>query len=392
LKTPVSEFSYNGKPYSWLSTRGSYMFYRYRGPASLDQSYNGIVQTVSNPATYSPYSVSQTGRNMVSEPNNIVQQGFTFYVKPWWDIDLDYRYTRFSATTEGTLTSLYNGTTSATEEFVNDWKDGMHQLELSMMFTPTSNLVIRPGVQLFKSDILMLEDGEADEARSLRTNSVSPMLSAFYRPSKWFSLRGEIRQYNRGSSYTALTPHTDTTGRLVASFRLGDKLSLDNELYMVSQRLLVTDYQGKVQSNSTMLTYTFNPKYSVFGGFTYDNELATGIIAWQRGVPVAGTAYPLRDQALNRVWQAGLAAEPVKYFGIRFTGNFVRTTGQGEEGGINPVYGSMTWPLGTGTVYFNIPKTGRLSFDLQRTYYIQEIITANNFGANMLTVRFTHDF
>jgi hypothetical protein len=268
----------------------------------------------------------------------------------------------------------------------------MHELELSMMFTPTSNLVIRPGVQLFKSDILMSEDGEADEARSLRTNSVSPMLSAFYRPTKWFSLRGEIRQYNRGSSYTALTPHTNTTGRLVASFRLSDKFTLDNELYMVSQRLLVTDYQGKVQSNSTMLTYTLNPKYSFFGGFTYDNELATGIIAWQRGVPVAGTAYPLRDQALNRIWQAGLAAEPIKYFGIRFTGNFVRTTGLGKEGGINPVYGPMTWPLGTGTVYFNIPKTGRLSFDLQRTYYIQEIITANNFGANMLTVRFTHDF
>ena len=392
LKTPVSEFSYTGKPSSKVAVRGSYMFYRYRGPASLDQSYNGIVQTVSNPATYAPYTVSQTGRIMVSEPNNLVQQGFTFYITPWWDIDLDYRYTRFSANTEGTLTSLYNGTTSASEEFVNDWKDGMHQLELSMMFTPVSNLVIRPGVQLFKSDILMLEDGEADGARSLRTKTVSPILSAFYRPSKWFNLRGEIRHYNRGSSYTALTPRTNTTGRLVASFRLSDKLSLDNELYMVTQRLLATDYQGKVQSNSTMLNYTLNPKYSFFGGFTYDNELATGVIAYQRGVPVAGTAYPLRDQALNRVWQAGLAAEPIKYFGIRFTGNFVRTTGYGLEGGINPVYGPMTWPLGTGTVYFNIPKAGRLSVDLQRTYYIQELITVNNFGANMLTVRWTRDF
>jgi hypothetical protein len=394
LKTPVSEFSYTGKPYSWVSTRGSYMFYRYRGPASLDQSYNGIIQTVSNPATYAPYSVSQTGRLMVSEPNNNVQQGFTFYVKPWWDIDLDYRYTRFTTTTEGTLTALLNGTTPSSATVANDWKDGMHQLELSMMFTPVSNLVIRPGVQLFKSDIEVLEDGEADPARTLRTKTVSPLLSAFYRPTKWFNLRGEIHQYNRGSSYTALTPHTDTTGRLVASFRLGNKLSLDNELYMVSQRLLATQYQAKVHSNSTMLTYTFNPKYSLFGGFTYDNELATGIIAYQRGVSASlvGFQYPLRDQALNRVWQAGLAAEPIKYFGIRFTGNFVRTTGLGEEGGISPVYGPLTWPLGTGTVYFNIPRTGRLSVDLQRTYYIQEIITANNFGANMLTVRFTREF
>ena len=392
LKTPVSEFSYTGKPYSWLETRGSYMFYRYRGPATFDQSYNGIVQTVSNPATYAPYAVSQTGRDTVTEPNNIVEQGFTFNVKPWWDIDLDYRYTRFTTNTHGVLTSLLNGTTASNGEVSNDWKDGMHQLDFSMMFTPTSNLVIRPGVQLFKSDVEVLEDGVADPARTLRTKSVSPILSAFYRPSKWFSLRGEIHTFNRGSSYTALTPHTDTTGRLVASVRLSEKFTLDNELYMVNQKLLATNFQAKVQTNSTMLTYTVNPKYSVFAGFTYDNELATGLIAWQRGVAVAGTADTLRDQALNRVWQAGFAAEPVKYFGIRFTGNFVRTTGLGQEGGISPVYGPLTWPLGTGSVYFNIPRAGTLSVDLQRTYYIQQIITVNNFSANMLTVRWTRNF
>jgi hypothetical protein len=407
LKTPVSEFSYTGKPYEWLEMRGSYMFYRYRGPATLDQSYSGIVQTVSptatRPAVYSPYTVSQTGRVEVTEPNNIVEQGFTFYVKPWWDIDVDYRYTRFTTHSEGSLTSLLGVVNPATgvatvasnaENPSNDWKDGMHQLEFSMMFTPISNLVIRPGVQLFKSDVEALADGEADSARTLRTKSVSPILSAFYRPSKWFDIRGEIHTYNRGSSYTALTPHTDTTGRVVGNFHLNSKLTLSDELYMVSQRLLATQYEGKIQANSTMLTYTLNPKYSVFGGFTYDNELATGIIAYQRGVPVAGTAYPLRDQALNRVWQAGLAAEPVKYFGIRFTGNFVRTTGLSKEGGVNPVYGPLTWPLGTGTVYFNFPKAGHLSVDLQRTYYAQELfpINANNFSANILMIRWTRDF
>jgi hypothetical protein len=392
LKTPVSEFSYTGKPYKWMSVRGGYMFYRYSGPASYDQSYNGIVQTVSNPATYAPYAVSQTGRVKVSEPNNIVQQGFTFYVKPWWDMDLDYRYTRFTTSTEGTLTSLYNGVTPANEEVTNNWKDGTSQLDFTMMFTPTSNLVIRPGVQLFETNIEMLEDGEADPARTLRIKTVSPTLSALYRPSKWFDIRGEIRKYNYGSSYTALNPHTNTIGRVVGSVHLNSKLTLSDELYMVSQRLLATDYHAKVQSNATTLTYTLNPKYSLFGGFTYDNEIATGITAYQRGVPVPGTSYALRDQALNRVWQAGLSAEPVKYFGIRFTGNFVRTTGLGDEAGMSPVYGPLTWPLGTGTVYFNIPKAGRLSVDLQRTYYIQQIITVNNFSANLLAIRWTRDF
>jgi hypothetical protein len=387
LTTPVSEFSYNGNPYSWLDTRGSYIYYRYNGPATFDQSFNGI-----NPPA--AYTVTQSGRSTVSEPNNVAEQGFTFHVKPWWDIDLDYRYTRFTTNTVGIFTSLFNATTAANEEFHNGWKLGLHEGDFKMIFTPVNNLVVSPGVTVYKSDVEALEDGVADPARTLRNHAVSPTLSAFYRPSKRFDIRGELRTFNNGASYTALTPHTDTTGRVVGNLHLSSKFTLSDELYMVNQKLLATQYQGKVQSNSTILTYTFNPKYSLFGGFTYDNELATGIIAYQRGVPVAGTAYPLRDQALNRVWQAGFGAEPIKYFGIRFTGNFVRTTGLGDEGGITPVYGPLTWPLGTGTVYFNIPRAGRLSVDLQRTYYTQELVpmNANNFSANMLMIRWTRDF
>ncbi len=385
LTTPVSEFSYNGKPYSWLEARGSYLFYRYGGPATFEQSFSGV-----NPPN--AYSVTESGRANVTEPNNIVEQGFTFHVKPWWDVVLDYRYSRFTTTTEGVFTSLFDGTTPANGTASNAWKFGLHEGNLKMIFSPTTNLVISPGVSLYKSDVEFLEDGEADPANSIRNHAVSPTLSAFYRPSKWFDIRGSIQTFNNGASYTALTPHTDTTGRVVANLRLSQKFTLSNELYMVSQRLLATQYQGKVQSNSTMLTYSLNSKYSLYGGFTYDNELATGIIAYQRGVPVAGTSYPLRDQALNRVWQAGLAAQPCKYFGIRFTGNYVRTTGLGDEGGTSPVYGPLTWPLGTGTVYFNIPKAGTLSVDLQRSYYIQQLMTANNFSSNILMIRWTRDF
>jgi len=384
LTTPVSEFSYTGKPYSWLETRGSYLFYRYSGPATFDQSFNGT-----NPAVY---SVTQSGRSTVSEPNNIAEQGFTLHVKPWWDIDLDYRYTRFTTTTEGLFTSLLNGTTPANGSVSNDWKFGMHEGDFKMIFTPLNNLVISPGVTVFKSDVEALEDGVADPARTLRNHAVSPILSAFYRPSKWFDVRGNIQTFNNGASYTSLTPHTNTTGRVVGNLHLSKKFTLSDEVYIVNQKLLAVDYQGKVQTNSTMLTYTVNPKYSLFAGFTYDNEFASGIIAWQRGVPTPGTTDTLRDQALNRVWQAGFDAQPCKYFGIRFTGNFDRTTGLGQEGGISPVYGPLTWPLGTGSVYFNFPKAGTLSVDLQRTYYIQQIIPVNNFSANILMIRWTRDF
>lgn len=398
LKTPVSEFSYSGKPYDWLRVRGIYMFYRYRGPGAFDQSYNGLIQSG---AAVVPYAVAQSARVMVSEPSNIVEQGFTFNVKPWWEINLDYRYRRFTTTTEGEYASVVHQTDatsglisaeSFSGEVSNDWKYGLHQFDLNMMFTPRTNLVIRPGVTLFKTDVESLEDGVVDEPHTLRWKTATPSLSVFYRPANRLSLRGEIRTINRGASYTAITPHTDTTGRLVASFRLTDKFSFENELYVVSQRLLATDFHGRIRSNSTMFNYAANSNYSFFAGVTYDSEFASGIIAWQRGVTTPGTADTLRDQAINRIWQAGFEAKPVKSFGIRFTGNYLRTTGLGEESGIEPVYGPLTSPYATGTVYYDFPRAGRFSIDLQRTYYIQEIVPGNNFSANLLTIRWTRSF
>ncbi len=52
----------------------------------------------------------------------------------------------------------------------------------------------------------------------------------------------------------------------------------------------------------------------------------------------------------------------------------------------------LTWPMVTGTVYYSLPKAGRLAIDLQRTYYIEQIVIGNNFQANLLTIRWTRDF
>ncbi|MEJ2008910.1 MAG: hypothetical protein P8Z30_12280 [Acidobacteriota bacterium] len=393
LTTPVSEFSYTGKPNSWMSMRGSYLFYRYSGPATLDQSFSGV-----NPAT--TYSITQSGRSNVSEPNNIVQQGFTFFVKPWWSINVDYRYSRFTTDTSGDFTSSFTGITGgvaalpvvSSETADNNWKFSMHEGDITMIFTPANNLVISPGVSLYQSDVEAKEDGVVDPARTLLNHAVSPILSAFYRPTKWFDIRGEIHTFNNGASYTALTPHTNTVGRVVGNLHLNKKFTLSDELYLVSQQLLATQYHGKMQNNSIMLNYTYSPKYSLFAGFTYDNEFASGVINYWEPRGQGPWNQTLRDQALNRIWQAGLAAQPSKYFGFRFTGNYLRTTGLGQESMNSPVYGPLTSPYATGTVYFNFPKAGTLSVDLQRTYYIQQIITANNFSANMLTIRWTRDF
>ena len=94
LTTPISEFSFTGKPLSNLDWRGGYIYYRYQGPATLDQSYNGTAPNSSG--ALAPYTVSQSARDTVTEPDNIVYQGFTYKVRQWWEIIADYRYSRFS--------------------------------------------------------------------------------------------------------------------------------------------------------------------------------------------------------------------------------------------------------------------------------------------------------
>ena len=384
LTTPISEFSYTGQPKPWVEVRGGYTFYRYRGPATFDQSFNGYY-TATN-----PYTVSENARAAVSEPNNIVNQGFTFHIKPWWDADLDWRYSRFTTDALGNFHSLFNGTTAKTGQTTMVWREGTNQLDFAMGFTPAPNLVIRPGITLLQSNVEKIEDGVSDPANTLRINTVNPTLSVFYRPFKRFDVRGEFYTFDTGASFTAISPHTDVTGRLVGNLRITSKLSLSDEMYVANQRLLATDFHGRAHSNATTLAYTLNGNYSLFAGFAYDDEFASGDILYARGTPPLNEL--LRDQALNRVWQAGFEAKPIKHFGIRFSGNFDRTTGQGQAGSEGPAYGPLTFPYATGTVFYDFPQAGRLSVDLQRTYYIQQIITGNNFSANMLTIRWTRSF
>ena len=92
------------------------------------------------------------------------------------------------------------------------------------------------------------------------------------------------------------------------------------------------------------------------------------------------------------MWSAGVEAKLAKRAGIRLSGNFDRSSGVGAITGEPPAYGPLTWPLVTGTVYYDVPKAGRIAVDLQRTYYIEDIVTVNNFSANLLTIRWTKSF
>jgi hypothetical protein len=168
------------------------------------------------------------------------------------------------------------------------------------------------------------------------------------------------------------------------------KVSLQDDLNLANDKLIDSSFKNNVHSNTVTLSYALNDRFSIFGGFTYDSIFAAGNIVYARGTAPLNDF--LRDQEADRVWQGGVEAKPSKRFGLRLTGNFDRSTGLGQISGEPPAYGPLTWPLVTGTVYYDFPKAGRLSVDLQRTYYIEQIVTGNNFSANLLTIRWTRDF
>jgi hypothetical protein len=388
LTTPVSEFSFTSKPFAKLEWRGEYIYYRYRGPATQDQSFNGIAPDSNS--VLMPYAVSANARVNVTEPSHTFHTGFTYHAKDWWDVNLDYRYSRFTTDARGDYNSLFNGGSpaSGTSDFV--WRDGLSDLDFNMSFAPTATLVIRPGIHLMQANVLELEDGQADPARSLRINTVAPEISVGYEPSKIFEIRGDFHMFTNGASYTAITPHTQKGGHIVARLKPTAKLSVEDEMNLSNSRLIDTNFKNNIHSNAITVSYSLDERFSIFGGFSYNNYYAAGDIVYMRGTPPLLDF--LTDQEINRVWSGGVEAKPAKHFGLRLSGNYDRATGMGVISGEPPAYGPLRWPLITGTVYFDFPKAGRLSIDLQRTYYIEEIVTGNNFSANMLTIRWTKNF
>ena len=388
LTTPISELSFVGRPRHRLEWRGSYLFYRYQGPVSFDQSFNGIAPDATG--ALAPYAVSQDVRGNVTEPDHIVSQGFTYDITSWWNISADYRYARQTSAGIGTFNSLFNAATPATNAENIVWRTNLSDLQVSMDLTPIGKLMIRPGVDFMKYDVATFNAGVQDPGLSQTIKTAAPEIGFGYEPSKMFSIRGDLHSINTGISYTAITPHTEVGGRALIQFHPTAKFSVDNNLNVSNGKLLETEYRNEVRLNSTTASYALSERFSVFAGFSYENFFAQGDIVYSRGTPPLNNF--LRDQEINRVWQGGVDVKPTKHFSARFSGNFVRSSGVGAITGEPPAYGPVTWPLATGTVSYNVPEAGRLAVDLQRTYYIQQIVTGNNFAANLLTIRWTRDF
>ena len=117
---------------------------------------------------------------------------------------------------------------------------------------------------------------------------------------------------------------------------------------------------------------------------------ASDFTTFLRGTPPLTDA--IRDQTVSRIWQGGIHFRPFQHLTSNFTGNYTRTNGLGEISGEPPLYGPVTFPYASGSIQYSFPRWGALGLQLQRTYYIEQIITANNFSANLLLVNWTWSF
>jgi hypothetical protein len=326
----------------------------------------------------------------VSEPTAVLSQGFTYEVNSWLSAEADYKYSRSTLDATASFSSLYNGAPMSGIT-TDGWRVGTHLFDYDMIFTPVSSLLIHVGVRYLKSDVEYLEEGIADPMQTKRMKTVWPSFSLYYAPSKKFSVRADVDEVNNGTPYTNLAPHTDVGSRFVVRYHPFDKFWLDNSTTLRDSKQLDSSYESTMRTNATTATWDFSDRLSGFGSLSYDSFFASGTVSFLRGTAPL-TNLLLLDETVDRVWQGGIRAVPAKRLTLEFSGNYVRVTGLGQVQGEAPLYGPMKFPYASGSLSYDLPRVGRLTLQLQRVYYVEQIVPGNNFSANILLIAMKRSF
>lgn len=398
LSAPTSELSFVVQPASAVEWRGEYLFYRYRGPFSLDAIYQGTARTNTGGTTFSPYDVAVTARGSASTPNHVVDQGVTWRPRRQWAFHVNYRYSHSTTVAQAELHSVvakYPGVTaiptSTTEDVVTTWRRTLHSVAVASTWSPTPALIVRPGFRLSRRNVEAREDGLVEPGASDRERTIRPEISVGYQPNPQFSARGTFQTLDTDSSYTRMSPTEGSTGRIVVHFEPLPAFTIEAHANRTDSELVEAAFVSHTRTGSLTLSYAVSDRFSITGGLDYQSFLATGNVTFLRGAPPI-TEVPMRDREIDRVWQAGVTGRPVSRLGITATANFDRTLGFDTIAGEPPLYGPLSFTYATGSVYYDIPKAGRLAVDLQRAYLFQDLLPLNDFRANLLTLRFSRSF
>lgn len=389
-RAPFTETSYSGTISPKLSVRGGYIYYRYSGPARFEGTYAGVARTNSAGTAFAPYSITEMHNAEFREPYHVIDQGLSYQLQDWWSLHADYRYSRFNVESEADLVSDSSLSGISQGNVTRTWTYGLHIADLALEFFPAGKVVVRTGARLMKRDVTALDDGVAIPQATRRSRIVSPIGSIYYVPSSRLRFRADIQSTSNDGPYTRITPRTDIMSRFVGTFQAHEKLRLENSLQVRTGKYSATEFRNAYRSNSTTLTYEFSSRYAGFAGFSYDSSMATASVTFLRGPGPLEVTW--RDQTINRVWQAGVTASPAAGLELRIAGNYLRTTGVGEISGEPPVYGPIRWPMVSATAAYQVRRFGTFSFDVQRTYYKEELVSADDFGGTLFGLNWTKEF
>jgi hypothetical protein len=226
-----------------------------------------------------------------------------------------------------------------------------------------------------------------DPIKTAQTKSVWPTVSVFYKPVKIFSVRGDFQSNTSTDPYTPVSAQTDVGTRFVFRLKPTEKISIEDNMAVRDRTFLETSYHNQYRTNAINLSYDFNNRISANLGYSYESIFGTGGVMFLRGPAPLNVTW--QDAFINREVTGGLLVTPLKRFGINVSGNFLRTTGASRITNEPPTLGPLTFPLMTILLYYDFPKAGQLSINLERTYYIEQLVTGNNFQANLLTLKWT---
>lgn len=395
LKAPSSDLLFVARPSSKIEWRSRYTFFRYRGPFELDADYAGIARTNNGGTAYAPYSIVQATAGTATSPTHILEQGLTWRPAERWAFDATYRYSHSANTADATLESVAviggGAPASTREHVVSTWRNRLQSLGLGATWSPVAALTVRPGVRLTDRDVLMREDDVVEAGATRREQAVAPEITVGYRPNQWFSARGSYQTYDSDTSYTRLSPVERSTARVVLHVAPRPDFSVEASANRVDAELTDASYISHTRSGAVSLAYDVSERLALSGGFDYQSFLGTGDGSFIRGTaPLANLA--LNDRRVDRVWQGGFSIRPTPAFGIIASGNFARTTGLDQIFGEPALYGPISFPYVTGTVYYDLPRVGKIAAELQRTSLAQEILSLNDFRANLVTLRYSRTF
>jgi opacity protein-like surface antigen len=399
LTGPISELSFLVQPSSKVEWRGEYTYSRYDGPFNLDGGFRGIARTNSTGTTLSPYDVTISARGDATAPSHVVGQGVTYRPFDGWAFDAYYRYSRFASDATGQLGSLLalyppaTATTPVASSEADDmtWRIATHELTLAATFEPNRKLTIRPGVRLSRRDVERRINDVVDPATSDREKMASPQLMVTYRPIPQVTMRGSITNSYSDATFTRLSPAERDVSRASIRVEPLPGLAIDASVNRTDADLLTDGFVSHTRIGSIQASYAFGERLTLTGGLDYQSFLGLGDVSFLRGVsPVADNL--MSDREVDRVWQAGAIVKATDHLGVSATANFDRTTGTDTIAGEPPLYGPVTFPYATGTIYYEVPRVGRVSIDLQRTYRFEDVLPLNNFRASLLMIRFSRAF